>query len=109
MHPSSFLGALVGVWRMVAELFSRPWFVFVASLVGSLCITFGPWFIKQVCSGRTARSPHHDSAFSHHSIATLGIQLSEGIVFAWWAKDEDLRHQRVAIRGPGGIEHLRRF
>ena len=51
MHSSSFLGALVGVWRMVAELFSRPWFVFIASLVGSLCITFGPWFIKQVCGG----------------------------------------------------------
>ena len=107
MYPSSFLGALVVVWRMVAELFSR--LVCLRRFTRSFAVHYFRALVHQASVQWAARSPHHDSAFSHHSIATLGIQLSEGIVFAWWAKDEDLRHQRVAIRGPGAIEHLRRF
>ena len=96
MHPSSFLGALVGVWRMVAELFSRPWFVFIASLVGSLCITFGPWFIKQVCGGLPGLH-----IMTVHSLTTPcknGDRAKQDIVFSWWSRAKT-RHQRVAFRG----------
>ena len=97
MYPSSFLGALVVVWRMVAELFSR--LVCLRRFTRWFAVHYFRALVHQASVRWTARSPHHDSAFSHHSIARLAMELSKTLSFRGGQRAKTRRANGLPFRG----------